>query len=116
MQQYSNTLSRARPKVHSPGFPPFDISPKIHHLGTRMAPQITLHNYAAFWATISPKWWPKVSIARIWEPKILQNGVQNGAKAPTADPYETCAGMHGLHVHTPPGSSILAHFSKTAKK
>jgi hypothetical protein len=46
----------------------------------RFPPQI-LHSFfdAAFWAPISPKGCPKVSIVRIWEPKRLHFGSHFGS-------------------------------------
>ena len=54
-----------------------------------------------------PKWSPQ-------EPKIEPKWSQNGAKIDTfletVDPYKTCTGMVGSHVHPPWGSTLFAHF------
>ncbi len=66
-------------------------------------------------ALVSHNWWPKASITQIWEPKRLQNGAQNGAKAKRADPHETCAGVSGSHVPPPLGAPFGHLFQRLEK-
>ncbi len=40
---------------------------------------------------------------------------QNGAKATTVDPYKTCAGVVGLHIH-PPWGAPFSHFCLESTK
>ena len=46
----------------------------------------------------------------IMEPKRSPNGARIGTFLETVDPYETCTGMGGLHVHPPWGSTLCACF------
>ena len=69
-------------------------TPPYSYYSQRLAPHILQPFFdAAFWAPLSPKGCPKMSIVRIWGPKTLHFGshfgAQNGAKARTADPHET---------------------------